>query len=106
MLGFKLGGKAVLPVLPEMEPEVLHPPVATADVATVHRGEKMYQRFCGNCHGDVAVSGGVLPDVRYSNHFDDYQWFSVVLGGLLRENGMISFAKEFHVGMRRRFVLM
>jgi hypothetical protein len=26
------------------------------------------------------------------------QWFSVVLGGLLRENGMVSFAKEISRG--------
>ena len=94
MLAFKLGGKAVLPALPEMEPEVLHPPAAVADAATVHRGAQLYQRFCGNCHGDVAVSGGVLPDLRYSSTLTNDQWFSVVLGGLLRENGMASFAKE------------
>jgi quinohemoprotein ethanol dehydrogenase len=98
MLAFKLGGKAVLPALPEIDPEVLHPPAATADAATVHRGEQMYQRFCGNCHGDVAVSGGVLPDLRYSSTLTNNQWFSVVLGGLLRENGMVSFAKEISRG--------
>jgi alcohol dehydrogenase (cytochrome c)/quinohemoprotein ethanol dehydrogenase len=98
MLAFKLGGKAVLPALPEMEPEVLHPPASLADAATVRRGEKMYQRFCGNCHGDVAVSGGVLPDLRYSSTLTNDQWFSVVLGGLLRENGMVSFAKEISKG--------
>jgi quinohemoprotein ethanol dehydrogenase len=98
MLAFKLGGKAVLPDLPEIEPEILHPPAAVADAATVHRGEKLYQRFCGNCHGDVAVSGGVLPDLRYSSTLTNDQWFSVVLGGLLRENGMVSFAKEISRG--------
>jgi len=98
MLAFKLGAKAVLPALPEMEAEVLHPPAATADASTVHRGEQMYQRFCGNCHGDVAVSGGVLPDLRYSSTLTNDQWFSVVLGGLLRENGMVSFAQVISRG--------
>jgi quinohemoprotein ethanol dehydrogenase len=84
--------------LPQLEPEVLDPPAATADAATVHRGEQSYQRFCGNCHGDVAVSGGVLPDLRYSSTLTNDQWFSVVLGGLLRANGMVSFAREISRG--------
>jgi alcohol dehydrogenase (cytochrome c)/quinohemoprotein ethanol dehydrogenase len=88
----------VLPVLPEIEPEVLHPPGPTADAATVRRGEALYQRFCGNCHGDVAVSGGVLPDLRYSSTLTNDQWFHIVLGGLLSENGMVSFAREISHG--------
>ena len=94
MLAFKLGGKASLPPLPEIEPQVLHPPAATADAVTVHRGEEEYQRFCSNCHGDVAVSGGILPDLRYSSTLTNDQWFHIVLGGLLQPNGMVSFAKE------------
>jgi alcohol dehydrogenase (cytochrome c)/quinohemoprotein ethanol dehydrogenase len=42
----------------------------------------------------VAVSGGVLPDLRYSSTLTNDQWFNIVLGGLLRPNGMVSFAKE------------
>jgi quinohemoprotein ethanol dehydrogenase len=94
MLAFKLGGKVALPALPEIEPEVLHPPAAVAPAATVQRGEALYQRFCGNCHGDVVVSGGVLPDLRYSSTLTNDQWFHIVLDGMLQENGMVSFAKE------------
>jgi quinohemoprotein ethanol dehydrogenase len=36
----------------------------------------------------------VLPDLRYSSTLTTDQWFNVVLGGLLRPNGMVSFAKE------------
>jgi quinohemoprotein ethanol dehydrogenase len=98
MLAFKLGGKLILPPLPEVEPAVLHPPAATADARTVGRGERLYQRFCGNCHGDVVVSGGVLPDLRYSSTLTNDQWFHILLGGLLRENGMVSFSKEISHG--------
>ncbi|MGA7917326.1 MAG: PQQ-dependent dehydrogenase, methanol/ethanol family [Candidatus Acidiferrales bacterium] len=98
MIVFKIGGKGVLPPLPEVEAEVLHPPRATADAATVHRGEVMYQRYCSTCHGDVAVSGGVLPDLRYSSTLTNDQWFHIVLGGLLQTNGMVSFAKEVSRG--------
>lgn len=94
MMVFKLGGTASLPPLPEIEAQVLNPPAATADAATVRGGEALYQRYCSTCHGDVAVSGGVLPDLRYSSTLTNDQWFNIVLGGLLRPNGMVSFAKE------------
>jgi quinohemoprotein ethanol dehydrogenase len=60
----------------------------------VQKGGALYQSFCGSCHGDVAVSGGVLPDLRYSGTLANDQWFSIVLDGLLRQNGMVSFAKQ------------
>jgi len=60
----------------------------------VKRGEEIYQRYCGGCHGDVAVSGGVLPDLRYSGALADDQWFQIVLGGILEPYGMVNFSRE------------
>jgi quinohemoprotein ethanol dehydrogenase len=94
MLAFKIGGQASLPPLPEIEKPVLHPPPATASAADVARGAEMYQRYCAMCHGDVAVSGNVLPDLRYSSTLANDSWFQIVLGGLLKPNGMVSFEKE------------
>jgi alcohol dehydrogenase (cytochrome c)/quinohemoprotein ethanol dehydrogenase len=94
MLAFKLGGKASLPSAPEFMPRALTPPRATASPATVKEGEELYQQYCGNCHGDVAVSGGVLPDLRYSGMLKNDVWFGVVLDGLLKQAGMVAFAKE------------
>lgn len=94
MLAFKLGGKASLPPAPGLDEPVLKPPPSRASAATIHKGEQLYQRYCGACHGDVAVSGGVLPDLRYSGTLDGDQWFYVVLDGLLKQNGMVSFSKE------------
>ncbi|MGA2844318.1 MAG: cytochrome c [Candidatus Acidiferrales bacterium] len=62
--------------------------------AAIENGKRLYQRFCSGCHGDVAVSGGVLPDLRYSSALANEQWFEIVLDGLLQPNGMVSFAKE------------
>jgi quinohemoprotein ethanol dehydrogenase len=59
----------------------------------VKKGEAIYARFCGGCHGDVAVSGGVLPDLRYSGALADDQWFQIVLGGILESYGMVNFSK-------------
>jgi len=94
MLVFKLGGNVSLPRAPEVKPQALTPPRATASVATVKKGEALYQRYCGACHGDVAVSGGVLPDLRYSGALAGDQWLNIVMDGLLRPYGMISFSKE------------
>lgn len=94
LLAFKLGGKASLPPLPAFTPPQRKPPSSTAGSTTIQKGEALYQRFCSNCHGDVAVSGGVLPDLRYSGTLDNDQWFAVVLQGLLKSRGMVSFEKE------------
>ncbi|MBZ5659696.1 MAG: PQQ-dependent dehydrogenase, methanol/ethanol family [Acidobacteriia bacterium] len=94
MLAFKLGGKASLPPAPEFKPRALTPPRATANPATVKKGEELYQQYCSNCHGDVAVSGGVLPDLRYSATLKNDTWFGVVMDGMLKQAGMVAFAKE------------
>jgi len=93
-LAFKLGGQASLPPMPKFEEPQLNPPPATADAASVKNGERLFQRYCAACHGDVAVGGGVLPDLRYSKTLPDDRWFDIVLGGSLRKLGMVSFAKE------------
>jgi alcohol dehydrogenase (cytochrome c)/quinohemoprotein ethanol dehydrogenase len=94
MLAFKLGGNAKLPPASEVKPPLLAPPKATASAAAVKHGEQLYQRYCSVCHGDAAVSGGVLPDLRYSGTLNDEQWFQIVLGGMLQPYGMVSFEKE------------
>jgi alcohol dehydrogenase (cytochrome c)/quinohemoprotein ethanol dehydrogenase len=93
MLAFKLGGRVSLPPAPEVKPAVLAPPKSTASAAIVKKGEAIYARFCGGCHGDVAVSGGVLPDLRYSGALTSDQWFQIVLGGMLEPYGMVNFSK-------------
>jgi quinohemoprotein ethanol dehydrogenase len=83
-----------LPPLPEFSPPPLQPPRSTANPMTVEKGEGLYQRYCSSCHGDVAVSGGVLPDLRYSATLAHDQWFDIVLRGTLQPFGMVSFDKE------------
>jgi alcohol dehydrogenase (cytochrome c)/quinohemoprotein ethanol dehydrogenase len=72
----------------------LKPPPPTASAATVQKGEVLFQGYCSPCHGDVAVSGGVLPDLRYSGTLGNAAWTNVVLGGSLKPYGMVSFSKE------------
>jgi quinohemoprotein ethanol dehydrogenase len=94
MLAFTLGGNASLPPRQELEMPSLNPPKSTASAGTIANGETLYQRYCSMCHGDVAVSGGVLPDLRYSAALSSDQWINIVLGGMLQPNGMVSFKKE------------
>jgi len=94
LLAFKLNSKASLPPLPPFTPPQLKPPKSTATAATVKKGETLYQSVCSLCHGDVAVSGGVLPDLRYSSTLGNDQWFEIVLKGQLKQAGMVSFDKE------------
>jgi quinohemoprotein ethanol dehydrogenase len=94
VLAFKLGGKASLPPLPPFSQRQSKPPQPTATAATVQKGEALFQSYCSTCHGDVAVSGGVLPDLRYSGTLANSAWIDVVLGGSLQSFGMVSFSKE------------
>ncbi|MGB8542702.1 MAG: PQQ-dependent dehydrogenase, methanol/ethanol family [Candidatus Acidiferrales bacterium] len=94
MLAFKLGGNDSVPASQEIEMPLLNPPKSTASPSAIENGKQMYQRYCSMCHGDVAVSGGVLPDLRYSAALSSDQWFNIVLGGLLQPKGMVSFKRE------------
>ena len=94
MLVFKLGGTASLPPIEPPEKLLLSALPNRASASAIHKGEQLYQRYCAQCHGDVAVSGGVLPDLRYSGTLDNNEWFSDVLDGMLQSEGMVSFAKE------------
>ena len=94
MLAFKLDGKRSLPPLPTLEEPVLSPPPSTATAEQIHHGEAVYQRFCSGCHGDVGVSGRLVPDLRYSSTLANDQWFKIVREGAYQSRGMISFGKE------------
>jgi len=94
MLVFKLGGKANLPAPQPVETPHLTVLPNPANGATIHKGERLFQSYCAGCHGDVAVSGGVLPDLRASGALTNERWFYIVLGGILQSQGMVSFSKE------------
>lgn len=95
VLAFKLGGGDSLPAETPRVVQQLQPPPDTANAATVAQGKAVYHRHCVGCHGDTAVSGGVLPDLRYSKALNDAAlWQQIVHDGLLKRNGMIAFSSE------------
>ncbi len=94
ILVYKLGGAASLPK-PDIPKLVMpKPPTATVAAATVDAGHLKYNRYCLVCHGYNAISGGVIPDLRYSPlNGDAAGCKSVVIGGARKDAGMVSFAK-------------
>ncbi len=94
VLAYRLGGDAVLPDPSIPAPLVFNPPEATADDETVARGKYLYHRHCVVCHGDAAVSGGMLSDLRASPTIHGDAWHTVVLDGVLTEHGMVGYSAE------------
>ena len=93
LLVFRLGGGDHLPPAPPPADMVLDPPPFTGTAAQVAHGADVYGRYCGVCHGDAAIAGGVNPDLRHSGVLESAEAIRmVVLGGALKSQGMVSFA--------------
>ena len=92
VFAFKLGGRPRDAAARHRRRGRLEPPPDVATAATVEAGKATYHRYCGTCHGDSAVSTGVLPDLRYSAYLGDADAFArLVRDGVLAERGMIAF---------------
>ena len=92
LLVFKLGAtKRLPPLLPE--PKLALNPPAEPDAASVAVGEGLFGRYCSVCHGEAAVAGGVVPDLRTSPFLPVDAWYSIVLDGALKEGGMAAFSQ-------------
>ncbi|OZA92977.1 MAG: hypothetical protein B7X57_06485 [Erythrobacter sp. 34-65-8] len=93
LLVFKLGGTAKLPEMPALAKLPLDPPASRASADVIAAGAKHYARYCAVCHAPAAVGSSVLPDLRRSATLAEKSaWLAVVNDGLLKDNGMASFA--------------
>ncbi len=92
---FKLGGTATIPE-PPMEPIDRKPQTARFGGAEVLRiGQVQYARNCSVCHGPMAISSGVLPDLRWSPLTADVDgWNDVIRRGTRASAGMVSFENQ------------
>jgi mono/diheme cytochrome c family protein len=97
VLAFKLGGAAKLP-----EPAAaakVKPLERYSNDGMAHRGFGVFHTYCAVCHGDSAVGGGVIPDLRWSQIVANEAAFnSVVIDGTLKDRGMVSFAPVMAAG--------
>lgn len=94
IVAFKLGGTARLPPRPVFDEGPLAPPPMTGTAAQVAQGKAIFHKYCSVCHGGAAHSGGVIPDLRHSGTLGNGGWYDVVLDGVLKDRGMVSFASE------------
>jgi quinohemoprotein ethanol dehydrogenase len=90
LLVFKLGGTGTLPPL-EPRAIVINPPPEPADAASIARGEPLFDQYCSACHGEHAIGGGVVVDLRASNFLSMDFFYNIVLDGALKDAGMTSF---------------
>jgi quinohemoprotein ethanol dehydrogenase len=90
VLVYKLGGTATLPALAAATLKLNSLP-EPSDTASVARGEPLFGQYCGPCHGGAAVGGGVTPDLRASGLLTSDVFYDVVLRGILKDSGMVSF---------------
>ncbi len=96
VLTFKLGAKGELPAVETPEQARTAPPASTASAETIAAGALAYAANCAVCHGEQAMSSGLVPNLRYSPLVGDAElWKSVVIDGGRKELGMMSFAAIF-----------
>jgi quinohemoprotein ethanol dehydrogenase len=87
LLVFKLGGTEKLPAQPKAAPPPFATSTETFSAAQLAEGQKFYFMYCTICHG-----GPTNPSLPRSQVATDAKaWTSVVIGGALSDNGMISF---------------
>lgn len=94
ILTYKLGGDSTLPITEIAAAQWPAPPANTASDETIAHGKERYMRYCQWCHGDSAVSGGLIKDLRASGALHSAElWSSIVLEGALVDNGMPVFTE-------------
>ncbi len=91
LLVFKLGASAKLPEAVKRDQNVPRQPKIRTTKANLAKGSALYMEHCGLCHGALAVSAGVVPDLRLMNSATRKNFHKIVREGLLADRGMASF---------------
>lgn len=91
ILTFKLGGTKTLPPI---VPDGPLPPVPelTASAEEIQHGKEVFHTYCGVCHGPGVKGGGVIADLRFMGTDKHALFNDIVLGGVFKSIGMVSFA--------------
>jgi PQQ-dependent dehydrogenase (methanol/ethanol family) len=95
LLVFALGGQAKLAPNPTvLIPRPTSIPVPATSPEALMLGAITYARRCSMCHGAEAASGGLAPDLRYSQAVTFDRYDQIVIGGALSNGGMPSFRES------------
>jgi alcohol dehydrogenase (cytochrome c)/quinohemoprotein ethanol dehydrogenase len=92
LIVFSLDGTDTIPPPPSASTAVLTMLPELGTPAQIAQGKTLFQGYCSTCHGDTAVSSGVLPDLRYAAALRDADLFQkIVHDGILEPKGMVAF---------------
>jgi alcohol dehydrogenase (cytochrome c)/quinohemoprotein ethanol dehydrogenase len=109
MLVFELGGTAALPPLTPQTHFVLDPPAPTGTPEQTAEGAYLYGNQCGGCHGDAAVAGALVTDLRTSAALNSPElWQQIVHDGVMKDRGMVAWSKNMtaaQIENIRRYVI-
>jgi alcohol dehydrogenase (cytochrome c)/quinohemoprotein ethanol dehydrogenase len=72
---------------------VLDPPPVTGEAKQIADGALSFSYNCSGCHGDAAIAGVLVPDLRLSPTLNNPQlWQQIVHDGILKERGMVAWS--------------
>ena len=90
VLVYSLEGTSELPgTLPPVKPRLQLVEDSASD-EVIAQGEQLYHASCLVCHGSGAVSGSVIPDLRFMTIDKHQKFLDVVLAGTHANSGMIA----------------
>jgi quinohemoprotein ethanol dehydrogenase len=92
ILVYKLGANVELPSI-AITNEYPEPPARLAlGDERIAEGKALYHHYCYGCHGNNAVSGGMIPDLRHLNSNYHEMFEAIVYDGALKGLGMVGFS--------------
>ncbi len=92
---FKVGGQGEIPDAMASAVERSPKGETFGSAEQIMSGLGHYSENCLVCHGPLAVSSGVLPDLRWSYATaDKNEWTDILQNGALKENGMVAFKDQ------------
>jgi len=95
VISFKLGGTAEVPDPIAAMSDRTPKGDAFGTPEMLSAGLIHYSQNCLTCHGPLAISSGVIPDLRWSYAVGDkHEWEDILMNGALKENGMVSFKEQ------------
>ncbi|GAB5501999.1 PQQ-dependent dehydrogenase, methanol/ethanol family [Pyruvatibacter sp.] len=93
LLVFKVGGTAEYPEVVEKNLDIPEPPTdVQLTAAEIRKGGQMFMGTCALCHGALAISPGVIPDLRRMSPVIHENFKSIVADGMLAHQGMAKFS--------------
>ena len=91
LLTFALGGAEELPPPTAVDRSIPEQQLADVDDVELAQGERLYNSYCGVCHGVLGRSGGAIADLRMMTPEVHAIFDQIVLEGTLAPNGMAAF---------------